>query len=72
VKILNFKIQKQIQNWSNFLKIQKYLTYKWGMYYIHDVLRKVVVYCTRKPKNVKFKFLVMIDTRKKMSICNHK
>ncbi len=42
------------------------------MYNIHDALRKVVVYCTRKPKNVKFKFLVMIDPRKKMSICNHK
>ncbi len=39
---------------------------------IHDVLRKVVVYYTRKLKNVKFKFLIMIDTKRKMSICNYK
>jgi hypothetical protein len=42
------------------------------MYNIHDVWRKVVVHYTRKKFNAKFNFLVMIDTRRKMSICNYK
>jgi hypothetical protein len=41
------KIQKTFQNWSKLLECQKsFTTYKWC--YIHDVIRKVIVYYTRK------------------------
>jgi hypothetical protein len=50
------KIQRTFQNWSKILELQNsFTTYK-----CHDVLRKVVVYYTRKHKFFKNQFLVMI------------
>jgi hypothetical protein len=55
------KIQRTFQNWSKILELQKsFTTYKWGIMHMMCLKNVLVYYITRKPKNLKNQFFVMI------------
>jgi hypothetical protein len=55
-KLKSLKIQRTFQNF----KTSKVLYHIWMGYNVHDVWRRIVVYYTRKHKNLKNQMLVMI------------